>query len=202
MPDIEVADYMVQPSPAVSPSKSVLDEKEVRQSLSAMLDGGVDGMDSFMASVGNFMSDEDFFEMKDMTTFRDMYDEYQKTPSSEQKESAAKLFESFSDLIAKKRHFSPQELKKHTMSNSKNKGISHDNRLAKMRNELDLADDDEEQSKIRADVSSQSPGSSVAQESTISDASAYQRGIKLSRLGANPLGVSVGAESYFTDDEE
>ena len=174
MPDFQNGEFVVAESPPSSGGATNRAEAEMRKSFSDML-GGVDGMDSFMASVGNFMSDEEFFELKEMDVFKEMYEEYQKTPATKKEQEASRLFESFSDLMSKKRQFSPKGTKNMT------KG---DERLASMRNELKLdeIEDDEE----RTVETSQSPDS-VAQESTISDVSAYQRGIKLSRLGANPL---------------
>jgi hypothetical protein len=110
-------------------------EKELRQSFSDMLNG--EGMDSFMESCGNFLSDEEFFEMSSMDVFKDMYEEYQKTPAEKKKESVSKLFESFSDLVSKTKKPSPKK----TPTKPKNE------RLARMRKELRLEEIDEEESK-------------------------------------------------------
>ena len=188
MPDCASGDFVVaSPSSCSHQTPCSATEQVLRKSFSDML--GNAGMDSFMNSVGNFMTDEEFFKMEDFDVFREMYEEYQNTPAKLKKQSAAKLLDSFSDLMAQKRKFSPKDL------SSLPKG---DKRLEKMRTELNLDEVDDEESKV---ASKMSPGS-IAQDSTISYVSAYQRGIKLANLGANPLGVSVSSEAFFAVDEE
>mmetsp|Transcript_13366 Transcript_13366/g.25378 ORF Transcript_13366/g.25378 Transcript_13366/m.25378 type:complete len:993 (-) Transcript_13366:75-3053(-) len=166
-------------------------ETELRTTFSDMLGG--DGMDSFMNSVGNFMTDEEFFETGDLDVFKEIFDEYQKTPASKKKESADKLFESFSELFTLKQ--SPDKEKRKTPKKTPKKV---NKRLADMRKEQNLDEVDDEESKM---TSNTSPASS-AQHSTVSDASLIQRGVKLENLGANPLGVSVNTDVLFTDTED
>ena len=154
------------------------DENEIRQSFSTMINKGVLD-DSFMGSVGCFMTDEEFFE------FKDIYDEYQNTPDDEKKNSASKLFDSFSDLVTRKKSPSPRKAK-----------TAGNDRLTNIRKELRLDEMDDEQSR----ATQQTSPSSFAQESTVSDASAYRRGFNLKNLGANPLDVSF--TSFFTEGDD
>lgn len=96
--------FIIPSSPCASVASFVSSKdqvKELKAVVSNALNGG--GMDSFMGSVGDFLTDEEFFQMNDMDVFKEMYQEYENTPEAAKQQGAQKFLESFSDLMEYKR---------------------------------------------------------------------------------------------------